>query len=129
MSINFGTWLYEELTKMTEDHRKFFLAREDRRRRFQGPRCTGDSSDGLTLFALGLVQEPDKWNYPSDHSDLRACELTYKMAPADLQERMLPVLEKYRAHVTAKYPRPTLPEGADITGLDQTPSTTPEARS
>ena len=129
MSINFGTWLYEALTKMTDDHRKFFLAREDQRNRFwRQERCTGLSSDALTLYAIGLDEEPQLRNYPRDHGDLDACERTYQMAPADPQERMLPVLEKYRARVNADYPT-TLPVGATTTGLDQTPSTTPEARS
>ena len=65
MSINFGTWLYEALTKLTDEHRKFFLGREDQRNRFwREERCTGLSSDALTLYALGLDEEPKERNYP-----------------------------------------------------------------
>ena len=127
MSINFGTWLYEALTKLPEDHRKFFLTREDQRNRFwREERCTGLSSDALTLYALRLDEEPQQRNYPSDHGDLDACERTYQMAPADLQERMLPVLEKYRIHVAGKYPESGPSRRATTTGLDPTPCTTTE---
>lgn len=101
--LRLGTRLYGALAVMTEEHRTFVLAREDNRIA-GGPRCTGISSDGLTLYAVGLQAEPGLQGYPSDGWDLQACERTYAMAPADLQVRMLPILEKFRAHVGKRQP-------------------------
>lgn len=73
--------------------------------RFDQDRFTGISSNALVRFAF-TGEEPEvngrDWRYPSDASDLAACEHTYAMAPAHLQPRMLPLLEKYRAHIQAK---------------------------
>jgi len=62
-------------------------------------RFTGASSDALAWFAVGRRGEPKTGEYPADERDLAACERTYEMAPEFLQERMLPVLERYRAAV------------------------------
>ncbi|MDQ0376541.1 hypothetical protein [Amycolatopsis thermophila] len=67
--------------------------------RFSKDRCTGVSSDALAWFAAGARPEPERHEYPADRSDLAACERTFHMAPPHLQERMLPVLERYRAAV------------------------------
>lgn len=69
---------------------------------FRGGRCTGVSSDALAWFAVGRRDEPKLGEYPADESDLAACERTYEMATEFLQERMLPVLERYRKHVSAR---------------------------
>lgn len=66
---------------------------------FRRSRCTGVSSDALAWYAVGRRDEPKLSEYPADESDLSACERTYAMASEWLQERMLPVLERYRAHV------------------------------
>lgn len=62
-------------------------------------RFTGVSSDALAWYAIGRRDEPKPGEYPADEQDLAACERTYEMAPEFLKERMLPVLERYRAHV------------------------------
>jgi DNA-directed RNA polymerase subunit N (RpoN/RPB10) len=67
-------------------------------------RCTGISADALAWFAVGRRDEPKRSEYPADPSDLAACQRTYDMAPAFLQERMAPVLAKYRAAVAERYP-------------------------
>lgn len=112
MRLNFGTRLYEALAEMPEPHRKFFLARQDREYDRTLPRCTGRSSDAMVFFALGMQQEPGKHEYPLDRGDLRACEEAYDMAPADLQDRMLPVLTRYRL-ASAEWPAPFTGPGYD----------------
>lgn len=94
--------LFYQLQQMPQDHRDFILAREDLRN--SRPRCTGESSDALAMYAVGMEGEPSPRDYPRDRGDLEACELTYRMAPAHLQERLLPVMEKFRAHVEERYP-------------------------
>lgn len=87
---------------------------------FRPSRCTGVSSDALAWYAVGKRDEPKLSEYPADESDLAACERTYGMAPAWLQERMLPVLERYRAHVRpvcAVHPE-TREEGEECSGRD-----------
>ena len=73
--------------------------------RLDGQRCTGISSDALAQYGLRGDREPGIATYPSDLWDLAACERTYRMAPDDVRERMRPVLEKYRKHVSKRYPR------------------------
>lgn len=81
------------------------------------PRCTGISSDALARYALGSGPRPAvpgtptspssrSWSgeetgrdFPHDEDDLGACERTYSMAPDELRERMLPVLEEFRRWV------------------------------
>ena len=97
----------------------FLRLRDTARRVRSNPRCYGVSSDALAAFALGWAPRPlapgrpqnqspygTVWigdemgiDYPHDEDDLAACELTYQMAPARIQERMLPVLEEFRAWV------------------------------
>lgn len=67
------------------------------------PRRYGVSSDSMVDHALGLRGEPGIILYPADTADLDACELAYKTAPADLQSLMLPILEKYRAHIDERF--------------------------
>lgn len=67
-------------------------------------RCWGISSNALADYALGLRAEPEVRDFPRDTSDLAACERTYRMAPQNLRELMLPVLERYRAFVDERYP-------------------------
>ncbi len=94
---------------MSEDRRALEVAEEalafvrDRQmlRHTDVPRCWGKSSDALALYAIG-GPEPTERDYPSDHSDLDACERTYRMAPPRLAERMQPVLDKYRAHIASR---------------------------
>jgi hypothetical protein len=62
-------------------------------------RCTGISSNALTLYGVKGGPEPRLRDYPSDLDDLRSCERVYLMAPDEVRERMLPVLVKYRDHV------------------------------
>lgn len=101
----FGTETYKALELLPEEHRLFWLARQDAKIDRASPRVTGLSSDRLTHFALGWAEEPDEgsWLYPSDNGDLGACERTYDMAPADLQRRMLPLLVKYRTHIKRRH--------------------------
>lgn len=73
--------------------------RADNRRRHLDPRCHGISSDALADYAIGVRSEVELRDYPHDPSDLAACERTYRHAPADLQERMLPVLRAFRTAV------------------------------
>ena len=54
------------------------------------------------FFALGMQEEPERREYPSDLGDMRACEETYDMAPDDLRRMMLPVITKYRLAVTGR---------------------------
>lgn len=102
MRLIFGTRLYEALEAMSTEHRRFFLARLDRGSDRTRPRCTGRSSDAMVFFALGMQEEPERPEYPSDLGDMRACEETYDMAPDDLRRRMLPVMNKYRLAVTGR---------------------------
>lgn len=69
------------------------------------PRCYGISSNALALYATGYRHEPTLYDYPSDQSDLDACERTYAMAPEHLLDVMKPVMAKYREHVAAKWAR------------------------
>jgi hypothetical protein len=74
--------------------------------RYEAPRtahCTGISSDALAYYAAGGRAEPKfPGEYPYDRGDLAACEKTYDMAPAALQERMKPVLDKFRDSVLGR---------------------------
>ena len=82
------------------------------------PGDVGVSSQALLLYALGSIRRPRvpgrstrghgyrTWSgdecghdYPYDEDDLGRCERTYAVAPKHLQERMLPVLEEFRAWV------------------------------
>ena len=99
------------------EERDFVISRLLARSRRDEPRCYGLSSDALALYGLGVGLRPrtpgatvepgiTRWegeecgrDYPCDESDLRACERTYDMAPAYVRERMLPVLEEFRAWV------------------------------
>jgi hypothetical protein len=71
---------------------------------FRRTRCTGISADALAWFAVGRRDEPKRSEYPADPADFAACQRTYDMAPAFLQERMKPVLERYLAAVAERYP-------------------------
>lgn len=95
----------------------FVLERMTAQHEHRRPRCYGKSSDALTLYALGKGPRPQtpgrpdragghSWSgaecgrdFPHDGGDLAACELTYEMAPAVLQRRMLPILVEFRAWV------------------------------
>jgi hypothetical protein len=66
---------------------------------FTAERCCGTSSDALAWYGVGIRGEPSEDEYPRDTSDLEACERTYGMAPPEVQERMLPILERYRTKV------------------------------
>jgi len=66
-------------------------------------RCWGISSDALSLYGVRGGPEPSRGQYPADRGDLAACERTYLMAPDEVRERMLPVLEKYRAYVAERW--------------------------
>jgi len=67
------------------------------------PRCTGISSDALALYGTRGGPEPRPGQYPADRGDLAACERTYLMAPDEVRERMLPILERYREHVAKQW--------------------------
>lgn len=102
---------------MSDETLDFVLERMTAQREHRRPRCWGISSDALTLYALGKGPRPQTpgrperpggstWqgsevgsDYPHDEDDLRACELTYAMAPAHLQIIMLPVLKEFQAWV------------------------------
>jgi hypothetical protein len=102
---------------MTDEIMAFVLERMVAEREHRRPRCYGVSSDALTLYALGKGPRPQtpgrpdregggSWrgdevgrDYPHDEADLRACELTYAMAPAVLKVSMAPVLDEFRAWV------------------------------
>lgn len=83
----------------------FLIARQDARRRWMEPRCWGVSSDALAYYGAGKTSEPQPNEYPADAGDLAACERTYELAPASIQLRMLPILEKYRQHVRLRNQR------------------------
>ncbi|MEU0467260.1 hypothetical protein ABZ215_24935 [Amycolatopsis sp. NPDC006131] len=83
---------------------RFLFARHEAQRRHVRPRCWGISSDALAYYGAGKEPEPGLDEYPADPADLGACERTYAMAPEGIKPRMRPVLEKYRAHVAARYP-------------------------
>jgi hypothetical protein len=78
---------------------EFILARLEAERNHVYPRCWGISSNALALYAIRRGRRPARSEFPSDKDDLGACERTYEMAPPHLQERMLPVLEEFRAAV------------------------------
>lgn len=82
-------------------HLAFYARRAWSRDHYMRPRCTGVSSDALTLYALGLGPLPSQSSYPHDASDLAACELTYTMAPPDVATAMVPTLALYRAATLA----------------------------
>ena len=79
----------------------FIHARALADRECHHPRCYGRSSDCLMWLAIAGAEPVSS---PLDTSDLLACELTYRMAPAHLQPRMMPTLVAWRALVEAKYP-------------------------
>jgi uncharacterized protein YuzE len=84
---------------------EFLVARHEAGQRRELPRCYGMSSDALAYYGAGKRGEPiEGWDYPADPDDLGACERTYDMAPEHIKQRMLPVLEKFRAHVAKRYP-------------------------
>lgn len=106
---------------------EFITRRLAAERRHTDPRCYGRSSDALALYGVGSGPRPlipgrettrGFWqgdecgtDYPLDESDLRACELTYEMAPSWAQDRMLPVLEEFRRWVRGginRHGEPTL---------------------
>lgn len=88
-------------TQPADEALAFLLARREAERDHARPRCWGNSSDALAFFAAAGASEPTFFEYPSDRADLAACELTYEMGSPRLQERMLPVLEKFRAAIAA----------------------------
>ena len=95
----------------------FLAARMRAEQRLQEPRCWGISSDALALYGVGQGERPTvpgwtnkpgvlAWTgsecgrgYPHDEGDLMACEITYAMAPREVRERMLPVLEEFERYV------------------------------
>jgi hypothetical protein len=80
--------------------RDFILARITHK----GDRCTGISSDALTLYGLlDSAPEPTLRQYPCDREDLGACWRTYDMAPAHVQAKMRPVLDKFSGHIRDKF--------------------------
>ena len=62
-------------------------------------RYTGISSDALAEYGVRGRGKPTLNEYPADRSDLDACERTYLLAPDAVRNRMLPVLNRYRAYV------------------------------
>lgn len=87
------------------EHVQWLRQRSDHRwqRRMQR-RLWGISSDALAWYAVMGSEEPTEDVYPSDPSDLAACERMYRTAPEDLKGRMVPVMSKYRHYVQRKYP-------------------------
>ena len=83
------------------------LDRKDRQADRRQPRCWGISSDALAVGAIRR-RRPRRHDYPSDPSDLAACERTYRMAPDHLRTFMALVLVDYRAHVEKRYPGATV---------------------
>jgi hypothetical protein len=83
---------------------------------FSAGRDTGISSNALVAFAITGV-EPGEDQYPRDPADLAACYNAQRGAPAHLQARMQPLIEKYRARVAERYPS-VLEEG---TGTEHAP--------
>lgn len=79
--------------------------------KFTDDRVRGASADALAWYGAGVRDEPGRDEYPHDAGDLGACERTYAMAVGRCAERMLPVLEKFRAHAARGYrhPEPTPP--------------------
>lgn len=67
--------------------------------RFAADRCTGRSSNALAWYGVFVAPEPTVADYPADAADLAACQRTYDMAPAHVQWRMRPVLDRYQAHL------------------------------
>lgn len=67
--------------------------------KFTADRVRGTSADALAWYGAGARDAPTEDEYPLDNDDLGACERTYAMAVGQCAERMLPVLEKYRAAV------------------------------
>lgn len=89
-----------------EDGGAAFLGARYRRSLEHGkPRVTGTSSDALALVGVGAIERVPRHNFPADEDDLAACERTYEMAPPQIQARMLPMLEEYRACIAAKAER------------------------
>jgi hypothetical protein len=72
---------------------------------FNFQRDYGHSANRLVEFALGGSAPTMNSDYPADTEDLRACECCYESAPKCLQERMLPILTKYRGHIYRKISR------------------------
>jgi hypothetical protein len=91
-----------QMAALRPEHLLFFARRAYEQIHGLRPRRYGVSSDALTDYALGMRPEPGVALYPADQADLDACERTYATAPVDLQQRMLPVLEKYRSAVLTK---------------------------
>ncbi len=73
------------------------------------PRCTGRSSDALAHYGLGWRGAPITPTDPRpyDEGDLRACQLTYALAPVWAQLRMRPVLDDFEAWVAHDRDRAT----------------------
>lgn len=89
-----------------EAERDFLVARMVDRR--DGVSWVGISSDAMTVAAI-TAQRVREVDWPRDRGDLWRCEETYRRAPAHLQARMLPILERFRAHVGKRYPERTAP--------------------
>lgn len=68
------------------------------------PDEVGISSNAMVLAAMVVSAALPDFCYPSDPSDLRRCENTYRVAPPHLQERMLPILQSFRRKVAERYP-------------------------
>ena len=97
-----------QLTAWAPNEAEFYLARKRakaERGEFGRDRCWGISSDALVDYVFGLRDEPTAvWGYPSDPSDLAACQRAYDMAPERVQRLMDPLMTKYREHVEDRYP-------------------------
>lgn len=87
------------------EHVQWLRQRSDHRwQRRMRRRMWGISSDALAWYAVMGGEEPTEDVYPSDPSDLAACERMYRLVPEDLKGRMVLVMAKYRNHVQGKYP-------------------------
>lgn len=72
------------------------------------PTWVGLSSDAMIVAAIS-GRAPKLTCWPADRSDLERCEETYRRAPADLQQLMLPILEEFRTWISEGIrPRPTV---------------------
>jgi hypothetical protein len=95
--------------QQVKDERDFLLRRVELALKWGGSADEiGISSNAMIAFAMsqkaGTAMPEDSMNHPNDPSDLRRCENTYRAAPPHLQEKMLPILQNYRRHVSKRYP-------------------------
>ena len=112
---------------------RFLAERMRAEQQLQRPRCWGISSDALALYGVGHGPRPTVpgrtystgvlgWSgdecgrsYPHDEGDLMACQITYAMAPREVRERMLPVLEEFERYVRRGLNRYGEPVGTSLT--------------